>query len=96
MWIMRRLFHLFDIGMSHVTSRDLLKSKNLISVFLHVTLVMSGIKDNKVLVDGGATINLLPERMLMKVGKHPDDLILTNISVTDYRYLIPSIVKAAF
>ncbi|RYR18775.1 hypothetical protein Ahy_B03g063389 [Arachis hypogaea] len=51
---------------------------------LHVMAEMSGIIVNKVLVDGGAAISLLLERMLMKVGKHPDDLIPTNISVTDY------------
>ncbi|RYR29634.1 hypothetical protein Ahy_B01g054079 [Arachis hypogaea] len=44
---------------------------------------MSGIKLNKVLIDGGAVISLLPERML-KVGKHPDDLVPTNIAVTDF------------
>ncbi|RYR24865.1 hypothetical protein Ahy_B02g058420 [Arachis hypogaea] len=45
---------------------------------------MSGIKVNKVLIDGGAAISLLPKRMLMKVEKYSDDLIPTNISVTDY------------
>ncbi|RYR13444.1 hypothetical protein Ahy_B04g070441 isoform B [Arachis hypogaea] len=45
---------------------------------------MSGIKVNKVLIDGGAVICLLPKTMLMKVGKHSDDLIPTNIFVTDY------------
>ncbi|KAL1314327.1 hypothetical protein AAHE18_16G180600 [Arachis hypogaea] len=45
---------------------------------------MRGIKVSKVLIDGGATISLLPERMLMKVGKYPDDLVPTNITVTDF------------
>ncbi|RYR52811.1 hypothetical protein Ahy_A06g027680 [Arachis hypogaea] len=51
---------------------------------LHINATMSGIKVNKVLVDGRATISLLPERMLMKVGKHSDDLVPTYISVTDF------------
>nr|XP_025678209.1 uncharacterized protein LOC112778055 [Arachis hypogaea] len=51
---------------------------------LHITTTLSGIKVNKVLIDGGATISLLPERMLLKVGKHPDDLVPTNITVTDF------------
>ncbi|RYR36796.1 hypothetical protein Ahy_A09g041752 [Arachis hypogaea] len=51
---------------------------------LHITAIMSGIKVNKVLIDGRAAISLLPERMLMKVDKHPDDLIPTNISMTDF------------
>ncbi|RYR58068.1 hypothetical protein Ahy_A05g023750 [Arachis hypogaea] len=49
---------------------------------LHITT--HGIKVNKVLIDGGAAISLLPERMLMKVGKHPDYLVPTNIAVTNF------------
>ncbi|KAL1349716.1 hypothetical protein AAHE18_07G177200 [Arachis hypogaea] len=51
---------------------------------LHTTTTLNGIKVNKVLIDGGAAISLLPERMLIKVGKHPDDLVPTNITVTDF------------
>ncbi|RYR10099.1 hypothetical protein Ahy_B05g078569 [Arachis hypogaea] len=51
---------------------------------LHITTTLSGIKVNKVLTDGGAAISLLPERMLIKVGKHPDDLVPTNIVVIDF------------
>ncbi|XP_072071639.1 uncharacterized protein [Arachis hypogaea] len=51
---------------------------------LHITTTLSGIRVNKVLIDGGAAISLLPERMLMKVGKHLDDLVPTNIAVTDF------------
>ncbi|RYQ99043.1 hypothetical protein Ahy_B07g086891 isoform A [Arachis hypogaea] len=47
---------------------------------LHITTSLSGIKVNKILIDGGVAISLLPERMLMKVGKHPDDLVPTNIA----------------
>ncbi|RYR21624.1 hypothetical protein Ahy_B03g066931 [Arachis hypogaea] len=35
---------------------------------LHITITLSGIKVNKVLIDGGVAISLLPERMLIKVG----------------------------
>ncbi|RYR66653.1 hypothetical protein Ahy_A03g012700 [Arachis hypogaea] len=45
---------------------------------------MSDICVNKVLVDGGAAISLLRERMLTKVEKYFDDLVPTNILVTDY------------
>ncbi|RYR31350.1 hypothetical protein Ahy_B01g056158 [Arachis hypogaea] len=34
---------------------------------LHITTTLSGIKVNNVLIDGGAVISLLPERMLIKV-----------------------------
>ncbi|RYR15706.1 hypothetical protein Ahy_B04g072615 [Arachis hypogaea] len=47
---------------------------------LHISTTLSGIKVNKVLIDGGVAISLLPERMLMKVRKHPDDLVPTNIA----------------
>ncbi|KAL1352284.1 hypothetical protein AAHE18_06G155500 [Arachis hypogaea] len=51
---------------------------------LYITTTLSGIKVNKVLIDGGVAISLLPERMLMKVGKHPNDLVPTNIAVTEF------------
>ncbi|XP_072073785.1 uncharacterized protein [Arachis hypogaea] len=51
---------------------------------LHIITTLSGINVNKVLIDGGTAISLLPERMLMKVEKHPDDLVPTNIVVTDF------------
>ncbi|RYQ80186.1 hypothetical protein Ahy_Scaffold1g106759 isoform B [Arachis hypogaea] len=51
---------------------------------LHITTTLSGIKVSKVLIDGGAAISLLPERMLMKVGNHPDDLVPTNIAVMNF------------
>ncbi|RYQ92387.1 hypothetical protein Ahy_B09g098603 [Arachis hypogaea] len=57
---------------------------------LHITTTLSRIKVNKVLIDGGAVISLLSERMLIKVGKHPDDLVPTNIAVIDFRCYLSS------
>ncbi|XP_072090589.1 uncharacterized protein [Arachis hypogaea] len=51
---------------------------------LHIAAVVNGFKINKVLIDGGAAISLLPERILGKVGKHFDELVPTNITVTDF------------
>ncbi|RYR39064.1 hypothetical protein Ahy_A09g044481 [Arachis hypogaea] len=51
---------------------------------LHIVAVVNGFKINKVLIDGGIAISLLPERMLGKVGKHFEELVLTNIVVTDF------------
>ncbi|RYR19207.1 hypothetical protein Ahy_B03g063917 [Arachis hypogaea] len=45
---------------------------------------MSGIFVNKVLVDSDTAISFLPKRMMVKVGKHFNDLVPTNISVIDY------------
>ncbi|RYR38830.1 hypothetical protein Ahy_A09g044059 [Arachis hypogaea] len=57
---------------------------------LHIIAILNGFKINKVLIDGGAAISLLPERMLGKVGKHPDDLVPTNIATTDFRCYLTS------
>ncbi|RYQ85730.1 hypothetical protein Ahy_B10g105318 [Arachis hypogaea] len=57
---------------------------------LYITTTLSGIKVNKVLIDGGVAISLLPERMLINVRKHPDDLVPTNIAVTDFRCYLSS------
>ncbi|RYR77488.1 hypothetical protein Ahy_A01g001981 [Arachis hypogaea] len=57
---------------------------------LHIIAILNGFKINKVLIDGGAAISLLPERMLRKIGKHPHDLVPTNIDVTDFRYYLTS------
>ncbi|RYR67085.1 hypothetical protein Ahy_A03g013340 [Arachis hypogaea] len=51
---------------------------------LHIVAVVNGFKINKVLIDGGAVISLLPERMLGKVGKHFEELVPTNIAVIDF------------
>ncbi|RYQ92526.1 hypothetical protein Ahy_B09g098753 [Arachis hypogaea] len=51
---------------------------------LHIVAVVNGFKINKVLINGGAAISLLPERMLEKVGKHVNELVPTNIAVTDF------------
>ncbi|RYR27118.1 hypothetical protein Ahy_B02g061453 [Arachis hypogaea] len=51
---------------------------------LHIIVVLNGFKINKVLIDSGAVISLLSERMLGKVGKHFEELVPTNIVVTDF------------
>ena len=39
---------------------------------------------NRVLVDGGATVNLVPESMLGKLGKRSKDLIYTNVTMINF------------
>ncbi|XP_072064965.1 uncharacterized protein [Arachis hypogaea] len=51
---------------------------------LHIVAIVNGFKINKVLIDGGTAISLLPERMLGKVGKHVSELVPINIAVTDF------------
>ncbi|RYR54875.1 hypothetical protein Ahy_A06g030132 [Arachis hypogaea] len=49
---------------------------------LYMTTTLRGIKVNKVLIDGRAAIILLLERMLIKVGKYPNNLVPTNIALS--------------
>ncbi|RYQ92848.1 hypothetical protein Ahy_B09g099096 [Arachis hypogaea] len=51
---------------------------------LHIKATIRGISVDKVLIDGGATISLLLERMLVKARKHFDYLVPTIILITDY------------
>ncbi|RYR15729.1 hypothetical protein Ahy_B04g072647 [Arachis hypogaea] len=57
---------------------------------LHIVAIVNGYKINKVLIDGGAAISLLPQRMLGKVGKHVSELVPTNIAVTDFSCYLTS------
>nr|KYP31494.1 hypothetical protein KK1_048163 [Cajanus cajan] len=49
-----------------------------------VTLMIEGIEVNKVLVDGGAAINILPQTLLKHFGKTLADLKPHNILIYDY------------
>nr|KYP58707.1 hypothetical protein KK1_014127 [Cajanus cajan] len=51
---------------------------------LLLTLMIEGQEVNKVLVDGGATVNILPKTMLKRFGKSLADLKPHNIMISDY------------
>nr|KYP31070.1 hypothetical protein KK1_049088 [Cajanus cajan] len=51
---------------------------------LLLTLMIEGVKINKVLVDGGAAINILPQTMLKRFGKTLADLKPHNILISNY------------
>ncbi|CAL8996592.1 unnamed protein product, partial [Prunus brigantina] len=51
---------------------------------LFITANFGGIPVAKVMVDGGAAINLLPHRMLSKMGRTEKDLIPTRLTVTNF------------
>jgi hypothetical protein len=40
---------------------------------------------NKMLVDGGASVNLMPYTTFRKLGKGPEDLIETDMMLKDFR-----------
>lgn len=45
---------------------------------------MEGIPVNRILVDNGATVNILPSTMLKKLGKQEHDLLSTELIVTNF------------
>ncbi|CAL9019579.1 unnamed protein product, partial [Prunus brigantina] len=51
---------------------------------LFITANFGGVPIPKVMVDGGAAINLLPHRMLNKMGRTEKDLIPTRLTVTNF------------
>uniref|UniRef100_A0A151UEV8 Uncharacterized protein n=1 Tax=Cajanus cajan TaxID=3821 RepID=A0A151UEV8_CAJCA len=51
---------------------------------LLLTLMIEGVEVNKVLVDGGTAINILPQTMLKCFGKTLADLKPHNILIADY------------
>ncbi|XLS48632.1 hypothetical protein HN51_022990, partial [Arachis hypogaea] len=51
---------------------------------LHIKVKMEGLVINRILVDGGAAINLLPESMMSLFQKIVKDLIKTNMAVIEF------------
>ncbi|CAL2257099.1 unnamed protein product [Prunus armeniaca] len=51
---------------------------------LFITANFGGVPIPKTMVDGGAAINLLPHRMLSKMGRTEKDLIPTRLTVTNF------------
>ena len=52
---------------------------------LYVKGLVDGKPMNKMLVDGGAFVNLMPYTTFRKLGKGPGDLIETNMMLKDFR-----------
>ncbi|CAL2256306.1 unnamed protein product [Prunus armeniaca] len=51
---------------------------------LFITANFGGVPIPKIMVDGGTAINLLPHRMLSKMGRTKKDLIPTRLTVTNF------------
>jgi len=51
---------------------------------LFIQAKINGVGVNKVLVDGGATVNLLPQSLLNKIGLVDSDLKPHNVVLTNY------------
>ena len=51
---------------------------------IHIKAVVEKRQVHQVLVNGGVVINLFLECMLLKLGKSMDDLVETNVAVTNF------------
>ncbi|OMO95998.1 reverse transcriptase [Corchorus capsularis] len=51
---------------------------------LYIKVHLDGVPMNRVLVDNGATVNLLPYASLKRLGRGDDDLIESNVTVSDF------------
>jgi len=51
---------------------------------LFIQAKINGVGFNKVLVDGGSTVNLLPQSILTKIGLCDTDLKPHNVVLTNY------------
>ncbi|GKV17141.1 hypothetical protein SLEP1_g27682 [Rubroshorea leprosula] len=51
---------------------------------LYINAHMNGTPINRVLVDNGAAVNVLPTCMLYKIGKSLDDLVHTKVIISDF------------
>lgn len=51
---------------------------------LHIMALVEGKPTNRVFIDGGASVNLIPRAMFKKLGKDKLDLLATNLAVTDF------------
>ena len=51
---------------------------------LYIRGLINGKPMGKMLVDGGASINLMPYSTFRKLGKTPDDLVKTDLQLRDF------------
>ncbi|GKV02584.1 hypothetical protein SLEP1_g15006 [Rubroshorea leprosula] len=51
---------------------------------LYINAYMDGTPISRVLVDNGAAVNVLPTCMLYKIGKSLDDLVHTEVTISDF------------
>ncbi|GKV17163.1 hypothetical protein SLEP1_g27699 [Rubroshorea leprosula] len=51
---------------------------------LYINAHMDGTPINRVLLDNGAAVNVLPTCMLYKIGKSLDDLVHTEVTISDF------------
>ncbi|GKU89762.1 hypothetical protein SLEP1_g3857 [Rubroshorea leprosula] len=51
---------------------------------LYISAHMDGVPVNRVLVDNGAAVNVIPSFILRNLGKNSEDLVYTDITISDF------------
>ncbi|GKU99855.1 hypothetical protein SLEP1_g12638 [Rubroshorea leprosula] len=51
---------------------------------LYISAHMDGVPVNRVLVDNGAVVNVIPSFMLRNLGKNSEDLVYTDVTISDF------------
>ncbi|GKV53168.1 hypothetical protein SLEP1_g59706 [Rubroshorea leprosula] len=51
---------------------------------LYISAHMDGVPVNRVLVDNGAAVNVIPSSMLRNLGKNSEDLVYTDVTISDF------------
>ncbi|GKU99938.1 hypothetical protein SLEP1_g12712 [Rubroshorea leprosula] len=51
---------------------------------LYISAHMDGVPMNRVLVDNGAAVNVIPSFMLRTLGKNSEDLVYTDVTINDF------------
>jgi hypothetical protein len=71
----------FDFGPKEAAFTKPKESVNHLKL-LYVRSHIDGIPIAKILVDGGGTVNLMPYSLYRKLGKHDDELVKTNMTLS--------------
>ncbi|KAM2215001.1 hypothetical protein ACFXTI_021662 [Malus domestica] len=51
---------------------------------IYVTAHLEGVPFKRILIDGGAAVNVLPAKQMKKLGRGTEDLILTDLTVSSF------------
>ncbi|KAM2668384.1 hypothetical protein EV2_019986 [Malus domestica] len=51
---------------------------------IYVTVYLEGVPFKRILIDGGAAVNVLPAKQMKKLGRDTEDLIPTDLTVSSF------------
>ncbi|GKV12837.1 hypothetical protein SLEP1_g23931 [Rubroshorea leprosula] len=68
---------------THVSNGSMLVEEEVIEP-LYISAHMDGVPVNRVLVDNGAAVNVIPSFMLRNLGKNSEDWVYTDVTISDF------------